>query len=509
MATPDLIPVANETMTLSELVAGLQECQVIGAETTQVHGVQFDSRLVGPGSLFVALRGGYVDGHDFLSNAIGNGASAIVVDHEVVASVPQVVVPDSRIALATLAARFYKNPSDGLRVIGVTGTDGKTTTSYILDHILRSVGRVTGMIGTVSLRIGDITVDHESRQTTPESADIQRLLRAMANGGVSDVILEATSHGLDLHRLDHTHFNVGTVTNITQEHLEHHKTRAAYRRAKAILFERVSNAGGVAVVNLDDEGARSVLPYCDECRTVISYSSIDPAATIFADMVTSDLSGTRGAVRYDNVTHPLAIPLVGAFNVSNTLAAIGSAIASGVTYDDAVVAVATTPSIPGRMSSVDAGQPFGLIIDYAHTPESLEKVLKLLRSLRPEGKLIVVFGSAGERDTIKRPIQGRVAAKLADISIITNEDPRFEDPESIIREISDGAVAAGGIKGETFHCVTDRRQAIGLALDLATARDTILLAGKGHERSILWNGIKHPWDEAAIARDELARRGWA
>jgi UDP-N-acetylmuramoyl-L-alanyl-D-glutamate--2,6-diaminopimelate ligase len=496
-------------ITLAELAAGQAGWRIAGDRSTVISDVQYDSRLVTPGALFAALRGGYVDGHDFVPGAIERGAAAVMVERELPVDVPQLIMPGTRKDLATVASRFFGNPSHELRVIGITGTDGKTTTSYIVDHILRSAGRRTGMIGTVSVRIGDETIDHETRQTTPESVDIQRLLRRMVDAGVTDAILEATSHGLDLHRLDHTRFGIGVVTNITQEHLEHHKTIEAYWRAKATLFERVSEAGGDAVVNLDDAGARSVLPYCGGCRRVIRYSTDDPAADLRVEIEASGLSGSWGQLRASEATYPYSVPLVGAFNVSNSLAALGAAIAAGVGIEQALAALATVPAVPGRMTSIDAGQPFGVIVDYAHTPESLEKVLRLLRSLRPEGRLIAVFGSAGERDAVKRPIQGRVAAELADFAVITNEDPRYEDAEAIIREIAAGATAAGAVEGETVHCVVERRDAIALAFDLARPDDTILLAGKGHERSIIWNGVKHPWDEAAIARVLLAERGWA
>jgi UDP-N-acetylmuramoyl-L-alanyl-D-glutamate--2,6-diaminopimelate ligase len=494
---------------LAVLVSGQAAWRVIGDKQTTVTDLQYDSRLVMPGALFAALRGGYVDGHDYVATAVERGAAAIMVEQEMPVDVPQVVVPDSRADLAVIAARFFGNPSHELRVIGITGTDGKTTTSYIVDHILRSAGRKTGMIGTVSVRIGDETVDHETRQTTPESVDIQRLLRQMVDAGVTDAILEATSHGLDLHRLDHVRFQVGVVTNITQEHLEHHKSIAAYWRAKAKLFERVSDVGGDAVVNLDDAGARSVLPYCGDCRRTLTYSLSDESADLRAEIEESGLDGCTGRLCGLDTTYPFDMPLVGPFNMSNSLAALGTAMAAGVNLDDAVKALRTVPPVPGRMTSVNAGQPFGVIVDYAHTPESLDKVLRLLRSLRPDGRLIVVFGSAGERDPIKRPIQGRVAAKLADVAIITNEDPRFEDAESIIREIAAGAIEAGAVAGESMHCVVERRDAVAMAIDLAQPGDTVLLAGKGHERSIIWNGVKHPWDEATVAYAELAKRGWA
>jgi UDP-N-acetylmuramoyl-L-alanyl-D-glutamate--2,6-diaminopimelate ligase len=507
MVTRDSVDARSSLMRLRDLAAD-RPWPILGDLDTAVSDVQFDSRLVTPGALFVALRGGYVDGHDFVPDAIARGAAALVVERELAVAIPQVVVTDTRADLASIAARFFRNPSHELRVIGITGTDGKTTTSYILDHILRRAGRSTGMVGTVSVRVGDETIDHETRQTTPESVDIQRILRRMVDAGVTDAILEATSHGLDLHRLDHVRFEVGVVTNITQEHLEHHGSIDAYRRAKGILFERVGAVGGDAIINMDDAGARLMCGYSDGCRKITTYSLRDREAALFAEITESGLDGSRGVIHFEKATYPLKLPLLGTFNVSNSLAALGSAIASGVDGGEAAAALASVPAVPGRMSSIIAGQPFGVIVDYAHTPESLEKVLRLLRSLRPEGRLIVVFGSAGERDAVKRPIQGRVAAQIADIAVITNEDPRYEDAETIIRDIAAGAYEVGGIEGETVHLITERRDAISLAMSLAGAGDTILLAGKGHERSIIWNGVKHPWDEATVAREELARLGW-
>jgi UDP-N-acetylmuramoyl-L-alanyl-D-glutamate--2,6-diaminopimelate ligase len=493
-------------MRLSDLATGIPDWRL--TRDADVSDVVYDSRDVSEGSLFVALRGGYTDGHGFVDEAVGSGAGAIMVEQAMPADLPQIVVPDTRAALATVSARFHRQPSTELRVIGITGTDGKTTTSYILDHLLRAAGRTTGMIGTVSVRIADEAVDHETRQTTPESADIQRLLRQMVESGVSDAVLEATSHGLDLHRLDHVQFAIGTVTNITHEHLEHHGTIANYRRAKAKLFERVSEHGGVAVINLDDEGAREMLPYCGGHARVITYSMSQTDADLLAAGIESGTAGSRLSVVSAGATYPVFVPLAGEFNVANALAALGTAVAAGLELDEACSALATTPQIPGRMGTVACGQPFDVIVDYAHTPESLAKVLRLLRRLNPSGRLIAVTGSAGERDIAKRPMQGRVSAELADISIFTNEDPRFEDAESIIHQIASGALEAGAEMGGSVFEIVERRDAIRAAIGLARPGDTILLAGKGHERSIIWNGVKHPWDEATVAREELARAGW-
>ncbi len=493
---------------LGDLANAVPGSRLIGDPRTIATSLVYDSRDVSQGAIFVALRGGYVNGHAFVDRALAQGAVAVVVDHPLKVAVPQIVVQDTRRDLATIADAFYSQPSRELTVIGITGTDGKTTTSYILDHILRQGGLRTGMIGTVSVRIGDETVDHETRQTTPESADIQRLLRAMVAANVDTAILEATSHGLDLHRLDHVAFAIGVVTNITQEHLEHHKTIEAYWRAKARLFEVVSNEAGVAVVNLDDAGARSVLPYATNCRQLLTYSTKDQSADLFASVQESGLSGSRATLRHAGQEFALDLPLVGAFNVSNALAAIGAAMARGVALADAIDAVNSVPQVPGRMTAITQGQPFGVMVDYAHTPESLEKVLRLLRTAIGTGRLIAVFGSAGERDTVKRPIQGAVAAEIADIVVVTNEDPRYEDAASIVDAIADGAVAAGARDGETLFRIVERRDAIAKAIDLARPGDAILLAGKGHERSIIWNGEKLPWDEAQVARELLAERGW-
>lgn len=494
-------------MRLSELTAGVINWRLLG--DAEIGSVVYDSREVRPGSLFIALRGGYADGHDFVGPAISGGATAVMVEESMGVGVPQVVVPDTRAALATVSTRFFRDPSSELCVIGITGTDGKTTTSYIVDHLLRATGRTTGMIGTVSVRIADEVVDHATRQTTPESADIQRLLRQMVDAGVSHAILEATSHGLDLHRLDLVRFDIGVVTNITHEHMEHHGTVENYRRAKARLFERVGERGGVAVINLDDDGARSMVPYSEGCTRVITYSMSNPAADLVAKDAESGMTGSRFAVDTNGTTYPVRLPLVGEFNIANAVAALATAFATGIEVGDACAALETAPQIPGRMVSVSCGQPFDLIVDYAHTPESLTKVLRLLRRLNTTGRLIAVSGSAGERDTTKRPMQGRVSAELADLSIFTSEDPRFEDAETIIAGIAAGAFAAGARDGETVHCVVERREAIRAAIELAQPGDTILLAGKGHERSIIWNGIKHLWDEVAVAREELARAGWS
>jgi UDP-N-acetylmuramoyl-L-alanyl-D-glutamate--2,6-diaminopimelate ligase len=493
-------------MTLSELAAACSGSSLIGNGNVFVHGISYDSRSVQPGDLFVALRGGYFDGHDFIPAAIERGAVALLAE-QFSGGLPQIVVPNSRAALAKISASFYAHASQELTVIGVTGTDGKTTTTYLIDDILRTAGRITGAIGTVSVRIAGELVEHETRQSTPESLDVQRYLRQMVEAGVDTAILEATSHGLDLHRLDETRFLVGAVTNITHEHLEHHKSITAYRRAKAILFERVSEAGGTAVINFDDPGALGVLPYAAGA-TVLTYSMNDRRADVFADNVELGVDGSRFTLVTKDAALECRLPLVGEFNVANALCAVGVAIALGIGAETSANSLANASTVPGRMARVDAGQPFTVIVDYAHTPDSLSKVLKLLRELNPYGRLISVSGSAGERDIEKRPLQGAVCERISDLSIFTTEDPRFEDADAIIQQIAEGARSEGGVEAESFACITDRREAIAFAFAQARPGDTVLLAGKGHERSIIWGHEKRPWDEAVVARELLEELGY-
>ncbi|CAA9526131.1 MAG: UDP-N-acetylmuramoylalanyl-D-glutamate--L-ornithine ligase [uncultured Thermomicrobiales bacterium] len=495
----------DRSVRLSALASELG-IQIARADDVVIGGVVYDSRAVEPGFLFAALVGGDADGHDYAAEAVSRGAAAVLAERPLPIPAPVLIVPDSRAALAPLAAAFYGHPSRGLGVIGITGTDGKTTTSYLVDSILRRAGRRTGMVGTVSLRVGDEVLTHGTRQTTPESADIQRYLRRMADAGVDWAVLEATSHGLDLHRLDGVRFGVGAVTNITHEHLEHHKTIAAYRRAKAILFERVGAVGGVAVINADDPGAAEMVPYA-KGATIVRFG-MDREAEVTASDVRLSATGSRFRLDAFGERVAIRLPYIGGFNVANALCAAGVALAAGMELAQIGEGLAQAPPVPGRMARVDEGQPFSVVIDYAHTPESLRKVLGLLRTLTPGGRLILVMGSAGERDVEKRAVQGAAATELADFSVFTSEDPRFEDPEAIVAEIAAGAVAVGGKEGTTFARLVDREQAVERAIAMAKPGDCVLLAGKGHEGSIIWGREKRPWDEDAAARRALAARGY-
>ena len=499
---------APRSASLGRLAAAVLGARVVGEGDVTISGIQYDSRLVRPGDLFAALRGGDDDGHQFVASAIANGAAALLVEHDTGAAVPQIVIPNSRAALAQCAASFYGDPSRNLTTIGITGTDGKTTTSHLIDHVLRQAGHVTGMIGTIGITIGNSRTDELPHQTTPESNLVQGYLRELVEAGGDTAIIEATSHGLAMHRLDGVAFDIAGVTNITREHLEYHGTVERYRAAKAILLERVALKGGVVVINADDSGAMAVLSSATGAR-IVRYSSSGSDAGIAACVVRLGIEGTTFDVDIDGHSSHVTLPLIGEFNVANALCAIGVCRAAGVPVQDAIEALASAPGVPGRLNQISEGQPFAVIVDYAHTPESLRKVLLLLRSFDADGRLIVVSGSAGERDTGKRPLQGAVCAEIADICVFTNEDPRHEDADRIISEIAAGAMAAGGIAGENVFSIADRRDAIGKAMSLAAPGDTVLLAGKGHERSIIIGAEHVPWDEAAAARDSLRDLGFA
>ncbi len=494
---------------LNFLAAAVPESTLIGDGGRQVSGISYDSRLVQPGDLFAALRGADFDGHTFIQDAQNRGAAGLLVESPVASDVPQIVVHNSRAALAAISAAYFNHPSRQFGVVGITGTDGKTTTSYITDHIMRTAGSRTGLIGTVAIRIDDHEEIHPFRQTTPESNDVQRLLRQMVDARVEWGILEATSHGLAMHRLDHVRFRIAAVTNVTHEHLDYHKTVHMYRRAKATLLERVGEEHGVAVINGDDPGACAIEGHANGA-SILRYSATGADADLRARCIRSTAvgssfeldAGPRGRADVD-------LPLIGDFNVANALCATGIAIAAGVELPAIAGALATAPAVPGRLARVGAGQPFSVVVDYAHTPDAMDKVLRLLRLLHPGGRLIVVFGSAGERDVEKRPLQGAIAARLADISVVTSEDPRFEDAGAIIAQIADGALQSGAELNETLFCRTDRRDAIRLAIDSAHPGDCVLLAGKGHEASIIWGREKIPWDEAAVARELLLEVGYA
>lgn len=504
-------------MRLSDLVDGLDARVTIGDAHVDITGIEFDSRSVRPGGLFVAMRGGYTDGHHYLRQARAAGARAVVVEapaetSELAGFDAIVSTADSRALLARLATRYYQQPSRSMTVVGITGTDGKTTTSHFVEAMCRHAGFSTGLIGTVAVRIGAATDLHESRQTTPESLHVQRYLAEMRDHGVDLAVVEATSHGLELHRLDGCEFDIGVVTNVTHEHLDFHGTIENYRRAKGGLLRRVAAAResgkrGIAIINADDEGARSLESDAAGCDLIRFSTSGAVSADVRGDLIVSHAAGSRFTLRTPGGSHPVEISLPGAYNVANAVAAASVGIALDLPLDVIAAGVESLRAVPGRMETVDEGQPFAVIVDYAHTPDAIRNVLREARSLAA-GNVLVVFGSAGERDRAKRAVQGAVAVTDADFAVFTSEDPRFEDPDAIIAEIAVGAGQAGGRRGVDFECIEDRRQAIAAALERAGSGDVVVLAGKGHERSMIYGSDKRPWNEPAVASELLRELGY-
>ncbi len=477
-------------------------------EHIEIAALSYDSRQVAPGGLFIAVPGTHTDGRRFLGDAMQRGAVAALGPHIETSDqpLPYIEVDDVRIALANLACAFYRYPAHQLCTIGVTGTDGKTTTSNLISSLLDGAGMRNGLMTTANFKLCGQEWENTTRQSTLEALEIQQFLRRVVDADVKYAVIEATSHGLALQRVRGCAFDVGVVTNITHEHLDFHGTIENYRRAKAQLFEMLDPVRDkglgiqpIAILNRDDASYEVLKPHC--AVPILDYG-FHQAAAVRAVDVQLQANSTRFRALVPGAEIDVETQLVGRFNVSNCLAAIATATSLGVKPGDIARELAGVSGVTGRMERIDEGQPFTVIVDYAHTPDSLEKVLGILRPLTT-GKLMVVFGSAGERDVQKRPIMGRIAAQMADFFVITDEDPREEDREQILREIAHGAESAGKHEGCDFLCIADRTQAIASAFAHAQAGDTVLLAGKGHEQSIIIGREKMPWDDRQVARDQL------
>jgi UDP-N-acetylmuramoyl-L-alanyl-D-glutamate--2,6-diaminopimelate ligase len=493
--------VLERRMGLGELTDVIGPERVIGLPVGEVTSIAYDSRKAAEGTLFFAVPGVHVDGHDYAAAAVAQGALAIVAEREIPGiGVPQLIVERTRNALADAADAWFNYPSKRLHVIGVTGTDGKTTTSFLANDVLRAAGRRPGLIGTVAIIVGDEMVPNEDRTTTPEAIELQQLLARMVAAGNESVIMEATSHGLAQARVRNARFAVGVFTNLTSEHLEFHGSLDNYRAAKAMLFEEAP----VAILNADDP---SFGYFRDRARDrVVSYA-VGTDADLRATEVDARGDGTSFRLTAPGWSGQVHVPMPGSFNVHNALAALALAQVEGIDLALAADAIARTRGVPGRMETVDEGQPFAVVVDYAHTADSLGKVLRVLRPLA-RGRLMVVFGSAGERDPTKRAPMGRVAAELADVAIVTDEDPRLEDARAINEQIADGARAAGAKDGEDLLVIDDRPAAIARAISLARDSDVILLAGKGHEKTIIYGTEGRWWDEKEVARRALRAAGY-
>jgi UDP-N-acetylmuramoyl-L-alanyl-D-glutamate--2,6-diaminopimelate ligase len=462
-----------------------------GAAAVEITSLAYDSRSVAPGTLFFCVPGLRSDGHDHAATAVANGASALIVERPLGLGVPELQVDSVREAMAPLAARFYGDPSAELRVVGVTGTNGKTTSSFLIRELLQATGERCALLGTVKSVIGGI--DGEVVHTTAEAIDLQASFAAMLTAGDRACAMEVSSHALQLHRADAIHFSAALFTNLTQDHLDFHPSMEAYFAAKRRLF---ATQPTVAVVNADDPYGRRLKADFPDAVTF----AIDADADYRASALRFGIADAQFAAHTPDGTREITTALPGAFNVANALGALAVAHRLGTPLDTIVTALATATPAPGRFQALDEGQPFAVLIDYAHTPDSLENVLRAARALT-ESQIICVFGCGGDRDRGKRPLMGRISSTLADATIVTSDNPRSESPKAIIDEILTGAQAS---VGHDVDAIIDRHTAIAQAISRAREGDVVVIAGKGHEQGQEFEGgRKIPFDDAAIARELL------
>ena len=487
--------------TLADLIPLLPGARLrAGADAaTAVVDVAHDSRDAGPGVLFACRPGATRDGHDFASDAAAAGAAALLSERELPLPVPQLVVPSVAAALGPVAAAVHGRPSEALLLLGVTGTNGKTTTAFLLEAALRAAGHVTGLIGTVETRVAGEVV-HGVR-TTPEATDLQRLLARMRDRGATAAAMEVSSHGLALGRVAGTRFAAVLFTNLTQDHLDFHGDLEAYFAAKASLFAPAY--APVGLVNVDDAWGRRLL---DRATTPVrTLSPSGAAADVRAVEVVAGAAGARFTAEVLGRRVPASTRLPGGFNVANAVAAIGTAALAGIDPAVAAEGVAALEGVPGRMERVDAGQPFTVLVDYAHTPDSLDNVLRAARGITrpPDGRVLVVVGCGGDRDRGKRPLMGRAAASLADLAVLTSDNPRSEDPQAILDAVVAGAAEVAGAR---WLVEPDRRAAISEALAAARPGDVVVVAGKGHETYQELADRTIDFDDRAVARAWLEGR---
>src|SRR5256885_3711542 len=498
-------------MQLKTLLAATPVREIIGPTDRAVESIAYDSRRVQRDGLFVALRGEKSDGHDFIGQAIEKGAAVIVAERaEKHSRATCVVVENTRSAMADLSARFYNFPARKLKLAAVTGTNGKTTTTFLIKHICEKAGMRCGLLGTVRYEIGERILP--AARTTPESLDLQELLAQMRDAGCRAAAMEVSSHALAQDRTRGLEFDVAVFTNLTQDHLDYHGTMESYFEAKAKLFELLpqqeKKKKSVAVINIDDRYGRKLIEKINSPSR--GYGAADSKVSIvtFGTGLKADFRASNYRMEFGGTSYQLdargksylvRVPLIGRFNVANSLGALAAANALGIGLREAVLSVAKSPQVPGRLEMVPAKRQFQVFVDYAHTPDALLNVLKTLRELEPR-RLIVVFGCGGNRDREKRPLMGRVADQNSDHAIITSDNPRNEDPDKIIGEIEKG------FRGNHFEKLTDRAAAIGRAVEMAQPRDIVLIAGKGHENYQEFADHTVPFEDIHVARRAIESR---
>lgn len=486
-------------MKLHNLLSHLHLLNDENKENPEIYSIENDNRKVTNGSLFICIKGFTVDGHDFAASAVTQGAVAVVAEKPLSLSVPVIVVENTRRAMAILADAFYEQPSHKLQLIGITGTNGKTTTSHLIEKILSDAGQNTGLIGTMYTKIGSKQL--ETKNTTPESLTLQKTFQQMVEESVQTAVMEVSSHALVEGRVHGTDFDVAVFTNLTQDHLDYHQTMEEYKRAKSLLFSQMGNTYNIdkpkyAVLNIDDDASKM---YIESTTAHILTYGIDRKANLQAINIKMTSKGTEFDLISPFGMHKVSMQLVGKFSVYNALASIGAALCSNIPLEDAITSLSTVKGVSGRFELVHAGQDFTVIVDYSHTPDSLQNVLMTIKQFA-KGNVSVVVGCGGDRDKTKRPLMAKIACEYSDRPIFTSDNPRSEDPISILKDMEVGA------KGFEYEVFVDRKEAINKAVREANTNDIILIAGKGHETYQIIGDKVYDFDDRLVAKEAIEDR---
>lgn len=486
-------------MDLQQLIDNLHLLVPYNGPNPEITSVENDNRRVSRGSLFICLKGYTVDGHDFAKSAVENGAVAILAEKELDLQVPVIIVKDTFRAMAVLADIFYDQPSHHLHLIGITGTNGKTTTSHLIEKIFSDQHKKTGLIGTMYTKIAD--EKFETKNTTPESLTLQKTFKEMLEKKVEMVVMEVSSHALQEGRVHGCDFDVAVFTNLSQDHLDYHETMENYKQAKGLLFSQLGNVFDhnhpkYAILNADDPTIHDYQKITT--ATIITYG-IDQEADIKAENIKMTPKGTTFDIVIQKQHYPISIQLAGKFNIYNVLASIAASLASKIQLKDILLSLEKIDGVSGRFELVDAGQDFSVIVDYAHTPEALENVLKTIKQFA-EGNIFVVVGCGGDRDKTKRPLMARIACEYGTTSIFTSDNPRSEDPNAILMDME------VGVNGRKYLSIVDRKEAIRFAINQAKAGDVVLIAGKGHETYQTIGNVTYEFDDRLVAKEAIEER---
>ena len=480
-------------MKLSDLIKNIEYTSVSGSADIDIKAVCYDSRKASEGSVFVCITGFATDGHKYAASAVEKGAVALIAEHEI-ENIPEkvtvVICPNTRKALAFAAAEFYGHPSDKMRLIGVTGTNGKTTTTYLIKTILDNLGYKTGVIGTIGNMIGNKQL-HADR-TTPESLELQELFDEMVKENVTDAVMEVSSHSLALDRVAGVHYKTAIFTNLTQDHLDYHKTMENYMKAKGILFTMADNA----VINIDDAAGEYMLSVSK--GKVLTTAIDNEKADLRAENISITAEGVSYTLDYEGKQYPVKLNIPGRFSIYNSLGAIGACLFSGIKMEDIIHGLAMNKGVPGRFQSIKNDKGITVIVDYAHTPDGLVNILETAHEFAKK-RIITVFGCGGDRDKTKRPIMAEAVGKMSDFAVITSDNPRTEDPEQILNDVEVGIIPTGC----PYHKIVDRRTAINEAINMAEKDDVVIIAGKGHEDYQIFKDKTIHFDDVEVATEAI------